>query len=119
VTLAPVPSCRSQLAQNSRLGLASQTAATKFRPDRTPSRLCPTGKFSKLPKRPLPDDRIGRALFHQQIAEDLLHRSERAGFFDVLTETRLATIATAHATLALSYLAAPSEVQDQRAAEAS
>jgi hypothetical protein len=76
-------------------------------------------RFSRIPKKPLPDDRVGRALVHQQMAEDLLRRSERAGFFDVLTETRLATIATAHATLALSYLASPSDAEGRETAEAS
>jgi hypothetical protein len=74
---------------------------------------------SKRPKVVFQEDRLGQALHHQQMAEDLLRRSERAGLFDVLMETRLATIANAHATLAVSYLLSWSELQAQETAEAS
>jgi hypothetical protein len=80
---------------------------------------CGMARVSKTSRKPFPADRMGRARAHQQIAEDLLQRSERAGFFDVLTETRLATIATAHAALALSYLMSPAEVEPPRPAESS
>jgi hypothetical protein len=74
---------------------------------------------SQRPKVVLQEDRFGRALRHQQIAEDLLRRSERAGLFDVLRETRLATIANAQATLAVSYLLSWSELPAKETAEAS
>jgi hypothetical protein len=75
--------------------------------------------FSELPNVVFREDRLGRALLHQRTAEDLLLRSERAGFFDVIMETRLATIANAHATLAVSYLLSLSELPAKETAEAS
>jgi hypothetical protein len=76
-------------------------------------------RSSKSPTKPFPVDRMGRGLAHQQSAEDLLQRSERAGLFDLLTDKRLATIATAHATLALSYVMSSAELDAQSTTEAS
>lgn len=45
--------------------------------------------------------RLERIAAHQRAAEDLLARAGKAGRLEA--ETRLATMATAHATLAVSY----------------
>jgi hypothetical protein len=61
------------------------------------------GIFGKSNKpEPVPLSRIERVRAHQRQAEDLLARSAKAGRAEA--ETRWATLATAHATLAISYL---------------
>jgi hypothetical protein len=66
------------------------------------------GIFSKSNKpEPMPLSRMDRARAHQRQAEDLLARSGKAGRGE--GETRWATIATAHATLAISYLLSPED----------
>lgn len=61
------------------------------------------GKKTKGPVVPLTTEQL--IARHQKLAEDLLARAGKAGRLDA--ETRLATMATAHATLAVSYLLSP------------
>ena len=66
------------------------------------------GIFSKRNRpEPAPPSRMERVREHQRQAEDLLARSAKTGRLEA--ETRLATIATAHATLAVSYLLSPED----------
>jgi hypothetical protein len=53
---------------------------------------------------------------HQKAAEDLLARAGKGGRLEA--ETRLATMATAHATLAVSYQLAPPDPTDLPTIEA-
>jgi hypothetical protein len=66
------------------------------------------GIFSKRNKlESVPATRMERVREHQRLAEDLLARSTRAGRQEA--EARWATMATAHATLAVSYLLSPED----------
>jgi hypothetical protein len=66
------------------------------------------GLFSKSKKpEPVLLSRMERVREHQRQAEDLLARSAKGGRLEA--ETRLATMANAHATLAVSYLLSPED----------
>ena len=70
------------------------------------------GIFSKSKKpESTPLTRMDRVRDHQRIAEDLLARSAKGGRLEA--ETRWATLATAHATLAVSYLLSPENGSSQ------
>jgi hypothetical protein len=66
------------------------------------------GIFSRSKKpESVPLTRLDRVREHQRLAEDLLARSAKGGRLEA--DTRWATMATAHATLAVSYLLWPEE----------
>jgi hypothetical protein len=66
------------------------------------------GKRTKGPVTPLTNAEL--IALHQQSAENLLKRAGKGGRLEA--ETRLATMATAHATLAVSYRLAPPDPED-------
>jgi hypothetical protein len=57
----------------------------------------------RKPKAPVTTEQL--IARHQSLAEQLLQRAAKGGRLEA--ETRLATMATAHATLAVSYLLSP------------
>ena len=66
------------------------------------------GKKKQQPITPLSNAEL--ISLHQKAAENLLRRAGRAGRVEV--RTQMATIATAHATLAVSYQLAPPDPND-------
>ena len=61
------------------------------------------GRKKRPPSRPLTNEEL--IARHQALAEEFLRRSAKGGRLEA--ETRYATMATAHATLAVSYQLAP------------